>query len=92
MSTLLSPLIAAVTNAKAVTTTLDGQQAIKLTAAGQGQVGYEYVTYSAHPELLEIQVPGPSNGGQLNFTYTGLPQSITPPPASDVLDASQFGL
>lgn len=89
INTILAPLVSSIPSAEGVRTTIDGQPVIKVTVTSDGSTGYVYVTDSPHPELLRIAAPG---AGEVSFTYTGLPQSITPPPASDTFDASQLGI
>lgn len=74
---------------KGTKTTFDGQPAIKITD-NTGK-GYAYVTDTSTPQLLLIHSTG-SGGGQLNFVYGGIADAITPPPASQTIDGSKFGL
>jgi hypothetical protein len=72
------------------TATIDGQatEAFKQpTHAGSGIV---YISQSSTPEIVRLQ--GPASEGQINFTNYNAPATITAPPASDVIDGSQFGL
>jgi hypothetical protein len=72
------------------TATIDGQatEAFKQpTHAGSGIV---YISQSSTAEIVRLQ--GPASEGQINFTNYNAPATITAPPASDVIDGSQFGL
>ena len=72
------------------TATINGQatEAFKQpTHAGSGIV---YISESSTPEIVRLQ--GPASEGQINFTNYNAPVTITAPPASDVIDGSQFGL
>lgn len=73
---------------KGVKTTFEGQPAIKITD-NTGK-GVAYVTDTATPQIMMIDKPG-SDGGKLNFGYSGLPTAITPPPASQTVDGSKYG-
>jgi hypothetical protein len=73
---------------KGVKTTYNGQPAIKIT--DNTGTGVAYVSDTATPVLLRINKPG-SDGGQLNFTYSGIATTITPPPASQTIDGSKYG-
>lgn len=55
--------------------------------AGSGVV---YISQSSTPQIIRLQ--GPASEGQINFTNYNAPATITAPPASDVIDGSQFGL
>jgi hypothetical protein len=73
----------------AVTTTYQGQPVIKLTQPGRA--GYAYISDTARPMLLVVTEPGAS-GGSIAFTNYNATVTITPPPATQTIDGSQFGL
>ena len=73
--------------AKGVNTTVAGQPAVKIT--DNTGTGFAYVTDTAPPKLLQVTKPG-TGGGTITFTY-GTATSITPPPASQVIDGSKYG-
>lgn len=76
-------------NAKAGTATIDGQRALKLLNVGQHAT--VYVTDTTKPVILQIIVSG-SGGGSLSFTYYTTAPAITPPPASETIEGSKYGL
>ena len=73
---------------RAGTAMIDGQRALKLTDAKAHSYGY--VSDTAKPEVLQLVASG-ANGGSLNFTYYTTAPAITVPPASEVVDGSQYG-
>jgi hypothetical protein len=73
---------------KSVLVTVDGQPAVKVPDTAD--TGYADVSDTAKPALLEVVGPG-ANSGSLTFSYPAT-TAITPPPASDVIDGSQYGL
>lgn len=73
---------------RAGTATIDGQRALKLIDATAHSYGY--VSDTAKPEVLQL-VDSSSGGGSLNFTYYTTAPAITAPPASEVVDGSQYG-
>jgi hypothetical protein len=83
-----SPSSADTSFARAGTAVIDGQRALKFTSAKEH--GYVYVTDTAKPEVLQMAT-SESGGGSLSFTYYATAPAITPPPASEVLDGSQYG-
>jgi len=87
MSTLLGQFTGDAGNAKGVKTTLNGQPAVKIT--DNTDKGYAYVTDTAPPQLLQVTKPG-AGGGTINFSYNTA-TTITPPPASQVIDGSKYG-
>ena len=86
-STLLNQITGDAGSAKGVKTTLNGQSVYKIT--DKTDTGYAYVTNTTPPQLVQITKPGAS-GGTINFTY-GTATTITPPPASEVIDGSKYG-
>jgi len=72
----------------AAPTSVRGVPAVKLSDAGD--TAYLYVTYAAKPELLQLNAPG-SSGGVFDFSYPATVITITPPPASQVIDGSKYG-
>jgi hypothetical protein len=89
LSGLLGNLTPDASLTKGVKMTLNGQSVIRISDT-KG-TGYAYVSDMAPPELLMINKTG-SSGGQLNFSYTGVATSITPPPAGQTIDGSKYGL
>jgi hypothetical protein len=87
MSTLLGTFVGDAGTTKGVKTTLNGQPAYKI--ADKTDAGFAYVTDAAPPQLLQVVKPG-SGGGTINFSY-GTTTTITPPPASQVIDGSKYG-
>lgn len=70
-------------------TTVNGQRV--LTLADKADDSTLYVTDSAVPRLVKATSTQRANAGQFTVTY-GIPASITPPPASQTVDAARFGL
>jgi hypothetical protein len=89
MSHLLSQFTLDAGTTKGIMTTINGQPAVKIT--DKTGTGYAYVSDTTTPELLRVEKAG-SGGGRIDFTYYATPVAITPPPASQVVDASKFGL
>jgi hypothetical protein len=73
---------------KAGTAVIGGQRALKF--ASSKDHGYVYVSDRATPEVLRIATTD-SGGASLSFTYHGTAPAITPPPAGEVLNGSQYG-
>jgi len=73
---------------KGAPTTIGDQPVVKLFDSGDA--GYVYVSDIAKPRLLELNDPG-SDGGIFTFSYPATTITITPPPASEVLDGSKYG-
>jgi len=73
----------------AVTATYAGQPVIKMTQPDHA--GFVYVSDTARPVLLLVTEPGRS-GGSIAFTNYNAAVTITPPPAAQTIDGSQFGL
>lgn len=73
---------------RAGTAVIDGQRALKITNAKVHSYGY--VSDTAKPEVLQLVAPGAS-GGSISFTYYTTAPTITAPPASEVVDGSQYG-
>jgi hypothetical protein len=71
--------------AKGATTTIDGQHVLQLTDRKDNQSAY--VTISAKPELVRLT----DQTSHLDFTGYGQPVTLTPPPASQTVDGSQYG-
>jgi hypothetical protein len=89
MSRLLSQFTLDAGPAKGIMTTINAHPAIKIT--DKTRTGYAYVSDMAAPELVRIEKAG-SGGGRIDFGYYAAPVAIIPPPASQVVDASKFGL
>lgn len=70
------------------TAVIDGQRALEIRDSADPTLGY--VTDAAQPELLQITDPG-TGGTQIDFAYPGTPPVITPPPASETIDGSEYG-
>lgn len=75
---------------KSRTATVNGQPAIGFTQPKNASTGTVYVSDSATPQILRIA--GPANEGTIDFTDYNAHVTITAPPASEVVDGSQFGL
>ena len=75
---------------KAGTATINGQQALAFKQPKNTSNGTVYVSDSATPQILRIA--GPANEGTIDFTDYNAKATITAPPASEVVDGSQFGL
>jgi hypothetical protein len=67
--------------------TFDDMPAVKLSDIFDS--AYVYVSYTARPVLLRLTDPT-SGGGKLDFSYNST-ATITPPPASEVIDGSKYG-
>jgi hypothetical protein len=76
------------TLAKGKLTTLDGAKVLPIT---DGSGGTAWVTDAAKPELVAVKSPkkASGDGGDLTFS-TSAPVTLTPPPASDVIDGSKL--
>jgi hypothetical protein len=73
---------------KGTLTTLNGQPVLAIKDVTQQ--GTAYVTDTANPELLRLTSTG-SSSGTFSFSDFGAPATITPPPASEVVDGSKYG-
>jgi hypothetical protein len=71
---------------KGATTTISGQQALKLE--DQTHSASMYVSVTARPRILRIAGGG---AGQLSFTAYDSPVQLTAPPAKETLDGSKYG-
>lgn len=71
--------------AKGKVTTISGQPALELTEPGQAGAGY--VSISPTPEWLRIT----DGSDQMNFTDYNAPVSVSPPPAGQTVEGSQYG-
>lgn len=72
-------------------TTLGGVQVLPLKDSSDGSVAY--VTDTGKPEIVEITAPKNAKDGSGKITVTiGAPVTLTAPPASQVIDASKFGM
>lgn len=69
-------------------TVIAGRRALEISDTADP--AYGYVSDVAQPELLQVTYPG-KGGTQVNFAYPGTPPAITPPPASETIDGSQYG-
>jgi hypothetical protein len=72
------------------TATIDGQATEAFRQPSHAGSGIVYISESSTPEIVRLQ--GTGSEGQVNFTNYNAPVTITAPPASDVIDGSQFGL
>jgi hypothetical protein len=72
----------------ATPTTYDGHSVYEFIASGQP--GYAYITNSATPTLVELNIPGKADG-VMTFAASSTPLPITAPSAAESLDGSQFG-
>jgi hypothetical protein len=72
------------------TATIDGQATEGFRQPSHAGSGIVYISESSTPEIVRLQ--GTGSEGQVNFTNYNAPATITAPPASDVIDGSQFGL
>ena len=68
-------------------TTIAGQPALQL--AGQRHSMSAYVTISARPEFLRIDVSGQEH--TVPFTGYNRPLTLTPPPAGQTISTAQLG-
>jgi hypothetical protein len=75
---------------KGAVTTLGGNRVLQLKNS-DGSVAY--VTDASKPQLVEIAAPkGDKNGTGAVTVTTGAPVTLTPPPASQVIDGSKLGM
>jgi len=77
------------TAVKGPDTMFDGQKALTLLDPSKG--GTMTVSDAAVPEVLQIHKVG-SDAGTLNLTDFNAPVTLTPPPASETIDGSKYGL
>ena len=75
---------------KAGAGTINGQPALGFKQPKNASNGTVYVTRSATPEI--VRIAGPANEGTIDFSDYNAHATITAPPASTVIDGSQFGL
>lgn len=77
------------TMTKGKLTTLRGVKVLPLSEPTEGTM---WVTDTAKPVVVEVKSPKDSSGsgGDLTFS-TSVPVTLTPPPASDVIDGSAIG-
>ena len=71
---------------KGATTTIDGRPALQLKDTGDQ--GSAYVTISGPPEFLRLAA---GSTAKLDLTGYDAPMTLTPPPASEVLDGAKYG-
>jgi hypothetical protein len=74
---------------KGTRTTLNGQPVLLISDVTEQ--GTFYVTDTANPELLRITTTG-TDVTTTGYSGYGTPATITPPPASEVVDGSKYGL
>ena len=75
---------------KGAVTTLGGTRVLQLKNS-DGSVAY--VTDTSNPQLVEIAAPKGDKNGSGSVTVTiGAPVTLTPPPASQVIDGSKLGM
>ena len=72
--------------AKGATSVISGQPVLQLKDIGDSSNAY--VTISAHPEFVRIDA---GRNGHLDFTAYDAPLTLTPPPASQIIDGSKYG-
>ena len=72
----------------ATPTTYEGHSVYEFVASGQP--GYAYITNSATPTLVELNIPGKTDG-VMTFAASGTPLTISAPSAAESLDGSTFG-
>lgn len=89
LSRMASRLLPPQDLAKGAITTLSGQRVVTLTDKADDAT--LYVTDTAAPRLVKATSRLHRNAGQFTITY-GIPKSITPPPASQSVDAARFGM
>lgn len=70
-------------------TTIDGKPVVELKDTGD-QAGM-YISDTRRPAILKVVDPG-SGGGTMTFTRYDATAALTYPPASDVINGSQYGL
>ena len=68
----------------------NGQQV--LTIMDVAQNAYAVVTDTSTPLFVEVEPPSGTGLSSLDFSGYGQPVTITPPPASEVVDGSEYGL
>lgn len=73
---------------KGATAVIDGQRAVKVSDTGDS--AYLYISDTAEPEVVRLTDPS-SGGGTFDFGYADTGATITPPPASEVLDGAKYG-
>ena len=69
---------------------INGQPALGFKQPKNTSNGTVYVSDTATPEI--VRITGPSNEGSVDFSDYNVPATITPPPASEIVDGSKFGL
>jgi hypothetical protein len=74
---------------RGATITVDGQSVVTVTDPSDGSRAY--VTDSAEPQLVRLDMAG-SDGGQLDFLDYNQLATITPPGKSHTIDGSKFGM
>jgi hypothetical protein len=74
---------------KGKVTTIDGQRVVAIHQTGY--TGTAYISDTAKPEILKLDVAKGSTTGSFTFSDYGVPTTVTPPPASKTLDGSKFG-
>lgn len=90
VSQLLTPDSSPSKVTKGAVTTLGGTRVLPLKDS-DGSVAY--VTDTSKPQLVELTAPkGSSAGTGMVTVTTGAPVTLTPPPASQVIDGSKLGL
>jgi hypothetical protein len=90
-STLASGFDKAVTGfVKDGTATINGQATEAFEQRAHAGSGIVYISSPSTPEIVRLQ--GPASEGQINFTHYNARVTITPPPASEVIDGSRVGL
>jgi hypothetical protein len=75
---------------KAGTATINGQPALGFKQPKNASNGTVYVSESATPEI--VRIAGPAGAGTINFSEYNAHATITAPPASEIIDGTQFGL
>jgi len=72
--------------AMGATSVISGQTVLQLRDSGDSSNAY--VTISAHPEFVRIDA---GRDGHLDFTAYDAPLTLTPPPASEIINGSKYG-
>jgi hypothetical protein len=70
--------------------TINGQTALAFKQPKNPSNGTVYVSDTATPQI--VRIAGPSGQGSIDFTDYNATATITAPPASAIIDGSQFGL
>jgi hypothetical protein len=72
------------------TATINGQPALGFKQPKNASNGTVYVSDTATPQI--VRIAGPASAGSVDFSDYNAPATITAPPASAIVDGSQYGL